>query len=604
MSDFAGLPPRPAFGAQIAWLERDGELIEATAGWAELVGAARADGLPERIAAEMLPLLLDDPPAPASEPVRRLLISGGMLLELELAALPDGRFQLAARALDPRMTTDSRALFEQLIEQTPVPMWVKDAELRYRQVNEALAALTHRSTHEFAGRTDEELFGATLTAQWIEYDRAVLATGEASENDQLVFLPGRDEPRRFSTLRFPIRGPDGSVTGVCGTSVELTELVRARENHERFERRAVERQRLEALGRVTAGIAHDFNNALSVIVNYTHYLAGEFGDDHRLRPDIDEIARCAEQAAELMHQLQLLARRDDVALEPVDVVALIAVLPQAVRGVLGKGTELVFDVPERLPPVAGQAGLIEQSLVHFVENAAAAVNGGGRICVRARRLELAEDDVPLDSDLLPGEHVSIEVVDDGHGMDAATLARAFQPFFSTKTGERGAGLGLAAVYWAMKRVGGHAELQSGTGGGTIARVLLPVAAAPPAAHDPPPLATNGERVLVVDDHPGVRELMRRVMAGAGYAVRTAGGADEAEALLAAEPVDLIVTDVSMPGRSGPELVRAAAGRLPGVRAAYVSARPRGSIDGQPVLAKPFTPDALLRAARAALEKKP
>lgn len=385
-----------------------------------------------------------------------------------------------------------------------------------------------------------------------------------------------------------------------GEQAPITDVLGGRDVRAAIEQRAAHDLRLEALGRLAHSIGHDFNNAISVILSFSDYLAEELGPEHRLHDDVREISTAATHAAELMRQTQLFAVREEVELAPVDVRPLLSVLGQALRHPPPPGIELRIELADALPPVRARPGLVEQALVHLVENAVEALGARGTVVVRGWPVTLERDEIPADANLLPGEHVAFEVVDDGPGMDAETYAQAFEPLFSTKPAADASGLGLSAVRGAMAQVGGHVELRTG-GDGTVARVLVP------AAHDPVvDLAADnavgsGERILVVEDHPAVREGIRRVLAPAGYDVMVAPSADAAERLLAERDAELILSDVMLPGRSGPELVRDLRARSPELRAAFISARVRGTLDGVPVVAKPFTPATLLGTVRAVLD---
>lgn len=367
-------------------------------------------------------------------------------------------------------------------------------------------------------------------------------------------------------------------------------------------------RRLETLGRLAGGIAHDFNNLLSVILA-SAVLALEEELSDAVSAEIGEIQRAAERAALLTRQLLLFSRAQPPRSEHLDPASLIGGVEGMLRRLIGADVELRIRAKPGVSAVVADAGQIEQVLLNLALNARDAMPGGGVLTIGASDAVLGSDAVEA-LGLLPGSFVELCVSDTGHGMDAATLARIAEPFFTTKPPGRGTGLGLSTVFEIVRQSRGAVRVESALGEGTRVCVYLPRAAEgarAAAVPRPGPLLGGGEHVLLVEDEPAVRTLVQRVLVRAGYRVEEAR--DAAEALRRLEVrdggFDLMITDVVMPGMSGRDLVEEVARRWPAVRVLYTSGygeeevRRRGVVSG--VLMKPFSPALLARRVRELLD---
>jgi len=377
-----------------------------------------------------------------------------------------------------------------------------------------------------------------------------------------------------------------------GATQDISELKRSQEQLERA-------QRLESVGQLAGGVAHDFNNLLAVILNNAESLAEEIGGDAG-RERVGEIESAARTAAELTRRLLLFSRRDASELRRIDLASAVREAEALLRRTLGEHIDLTVEAEADLPPVRLAAGQVEQILVNLAVNSRDSLPEGGSIAVTVRR----SPTVPV---------LMLRVADDGAGMSEEVAEQAFDPFFTTKARGQGTGLGLAAVYGIVGRAGGHVEIESEPGGGTAVTVYLPMAeegangSAAGEAH-PPPAAGDGRTVLVVDNDEAVRRIVAHMLAKRGYRVRSAGAADEAQALIAdpKSDVDLVLTDVLMPEVSGYELgarLREEGIELPVV---YMSGYGHDSLTLVPpdepaiLLQKPFRAEELLRAVGEAL----
>jgi PAS domain S-box-containing protein len=540
--------------------------------------------------------------------------------------------------------------FRLFVEQAPAALAMFDTGMRYLAVSrrylEDFGIGTPDDPQAMAGRSHYDLF-PEMPAHWRALHRRVLA-GESLSHEGEPFLraDGRTDWVRWEMT--PWRHPDGAIGG----ALLFTEVITTRRDAEtalrldndRLEARVAERskalafaaaelraemrrreetqaallqaQKLEALGQLTGGVAHDFNNVLAAVIGSLKLIARRSAD----RPQILELARAGEQAADrataLVRQLLAFARREELAPAPIDLAALLAGTEAMVRRAAGAGIRLVIAVPPDLWPAMADAHRLEVALLNLAMNARDALLGGGAITIAARnapggRGPRAEPDRPP---ALPplGDFVVVTVRDDGPGMAPEVLARATEPFFTTKPRGKGTGLGLAMVHGFAHQSGGALRLLSAPGEGTTVEVWLPRAAAEPTHADPAettdadPARHGNASLLVVDDDDHVRLVTATQLRDLGYEVLEANGADAAMVqALAAEKLDLLVSDVVMPGGGGTELAARLRAARPGVPVLFITGfTDRQALDGEAVLAKPFTPRQLGEAVLAGLGRQP
>jgi PAS domain S-box-containing protein len=398
---------------------------------------------------------------------------------------------------------------------------------------------------------------------------------------------------------------DPDVGGVVLNSREVTE-------RKRLEAQLRQSQRLESVGQLAGGVAHDFNNFLSVIRGYASFLEDALPADSPLRGDASEISQAAERAARLTNQLLVFSRRDVVRSRVLDLAELLASMQTLLERTVGEGVTLGVQAPEGLWRVEADPSQVEQVLMNLAVNARDAMGGNGTLTVRLENAELDADDARNRADAVAGRYVRLCVRDDGAGMEPDVVERAFEPFYTTKPKGQGTGLGLATVYGIVTQAGGSVTISSAPATGTSVEVLLPATGAEPEAAAPSegePAKSEparGETILVAEDEDAVRRLTQRILTRAGYTVIEAvGGAAALAAWEANEGgIDLLLTDVVMPGMSGKEL----ADRL-GVVPVFMSGYTddvmlrHGVEAGQPRLVqKPFDAETLLAAVRAALDE--
>jgi len=375
-------------------------------------------------------------------------------------------------------------------------------------------------------------------------------------------------------------------------------------------------QKMEAVGLLAGGIAHDFNNLLGVITGYAELVQRALEPGHRAHSRLNEILKAAERAAGLTRQLLAFGRRQVVQPKVLDLKEAVQALEPMLKRILGEDVRLATWYAPDDVIVNADPGQLEQIVMNLAINARDAMPRGGRLTVHIARARLDEAFVRSHPGARAGAYALLEVADEGTGMEPATLARIFEPFFTTKEVGRGTGLGLSTVYGIVQQNGGYIEVESAAGAGSTFRVYLPEAdgsAPPAAAHavDVPAAAVGGsETILLLEDEDGLRAIAREILEEAGYLILEARNVGEGVAL-ASKPsasIDAILSDVVMPGASGPQGVALIRAIHPRIRILYMSGYPDldqrdGALGPEDeMIAKPFTADALLRRMRDVLDR--
>jgi PAS domain S-box-containing protein len=420
---------------------------------------------------------------------------------------------------------------------------------------------------ELGGQPSEDVTDRVIAGRPVAYE----ATRRHRDGSELV----------ISVVRSPIRDADGDIAGGMTIVRDVTSVRRA----ERQARAADQRegalraelqqtQRLESIGQLAGGVAHDFNNLLGVILNYAEFVIDELPAESRLREDLEEIRAAARRGADLTRQLLIFSRREAVRLQPVDVNALISGLEKFLRRALGEHVVLQLDLDPQARTISADPGRIEQVLVNLAVNGRDAMPDGGPLVVKTSTALVDAESAAAHAGVDPGEYVVLTVSDDGCGMTAEVAQRAFEPFYTTKPKGQGTGLGLATVWAIANEAGGRVGIYSEPGFGTSIKVYLPASDQPTAAQFSRPaeaaVPARGEVVLIVEDEDAVRRVAERILTRSGYSVRCAAGGAEALEILAEQPVDLLLTDVIMPGMLGPELAAKVRAEQPGVKVIYMS----------------------------------
>ena len=395
---------------------------------------------------------------------------------------------------------------------------------------------------------------------------------------------------------------------------DRTERRRAEEALRQSEKQFRQSQKMEAVGRLAGGIAHDFNNLLTVIMGYSQVLLTELGHQHPLRGKIEETLNAGERAATLIRQLLTFSSKQSLDPKILSLNAAVTSLESLLRRLIGEDIQLVCTLDSTNGRLRADQAQLEQVLVNLVVNARDAMPKGGTLTIETAQVELTRSPVYHLTPLLPGPYVRLAVIDTGCGMDRKTQSHIFEPFFTTKGEGKGSGLGLSTVYAIVTQCGGAIDVTSRVGHGTRFDLYFPSAESDVLTTEPvQPLGQprrGTETILLVEDEPSVRMLVRDELRKLGYRVLEAKNGIEA-CLLATQQAgafQLLLTDVVMPGMAGRELAQHLSVIKPDLRTLFIS----GYMDDVGIMAgqeegtssflqKPFTPEVLARAVRNLLD---
>jgi len=372
-------------------------------------------------------------------------------------------------------------------------------------------------------------------------------------------------------------------------------------------------QKMEAVGRLAGGVAHDFNNLLTVISGYTEVLLEQVGPVNPLRTRIDAIHQAAERASRLTRQLLAFSRKQMLELRVVDINAIVANMERLLRPLIGEHIELTTRLAADAGRTRADAGQIEQVIMNLVVNAKDAMPAGGNINIQTSPIEVDDNLLSECGYMQPGRYVLLSVTDNGEGMDKETQARIFEPFFTTKEKGKGTGLGLSTVYGIVKQSGGYLLTQSEPGQGTTFSIYLPRVEEAQETEEPLAVSQkddiNSGTILLVEDEESVRQLVRETLSTKGYKILEADSGPQALRLASqyGNPIDMLITDVVMPGMGGRELAAQLCASRPEIKVLYLSGYSEDAIvlhgvldPGTAFLQKPFMLQTLSRKVRDVL----
>ncbi len=496
------------------------------------------------------------------------------------------------------------AQFEAFFDQAPVAMVSVTTDRRIR-LNRAAEELYGRSTEEMQAlsfRSDSPWIPDDQHAQWEDLRRRVTA-GEHLHGYRIGLLRSDGQRRDIELSSIPIVLADGAPGGAVTVTVDLTDRLS-------LEAQLRHAQKMEALGRLAGGIAHDFNNVLMGILGYAEIVAADARESKVELRDAEQVLVATRRAIDLARRLTAFARREAARIEIFDVAELIdGVVPLLTR--LAPETIAIETTLERDRFVRADRSELEQALINLAVNAIDAMPRGGRLAIEVEAVELDAEHVATHVGEQPGPHVMIAVSDTGQGMDDATRARIFEPFYTTKPVGEGTGLGLAMVFGAVQRAGGRVWVYSELGRGTTFKVYLPVGGEAPTADEgvADELMPGGkESILVLEDDDLVRDVVERTLRRLGYEVTVASRPSEAIALARETAIDLLMTDVVMPEMTGDALAREIRADRPDLPVVFMSGYTSGVLDLKvgplDVFApKPLTAGRIARAVREGLDRK-
>ena len=515
-----------------------------------------------------------------------------------------GTFSSGADITGRSQATDALRIAEErmrfALEAAAVGIWDMDyttGVIRWSEILESqygLAAGTFGGTFEaFTERihpADRELVQRTIGK--------AMKSGDDFSVEHRVILPDGTVRWLSGAGRVHLDRQGNPVRGL-GISLDVSE-------RHTLEAQYLQAQKMEAIGRLAGGVAHDFNNLLTAILGYCELLLADFDPDDPRQDDIAEIQKAGLSAAGLTRQLLAFSRKQIIEPTLLDLNLVVGDLKAILGRLIGEDVKVVLILPPGLARVKADRGQVEQIVLNLAVNARDAMPDGGTLTVETGNVELDEGYASMHFAVKPGPYVMLAVTDTGAGMSPEVQACLFEPFFTTKEIGKGTGLGLATVHGIVTRSGGSVTVQSERGRGTSFKVYLPRSDAEEAVTEVPPSVgrprAGGLTVLVVEDAEGLRQLTKRLLERQGYTVLVASNAEEALQVFDQNPaIEVLLTDVVMPGGSGPELNLRLIERRPSLKVIYMSGYTDEAIvhhgvlnPGIAFLQKPFTAEALDR----------
>lgn len=536
---------------------------------------------------------------------RAIFDDRGTMIEVQSV----GRDITDRRLAEDALRENERRLF-QFLEKIPAGVVVTDARTGKEYFANQRAADLSGDRRIWLGREEREtdapayLAGTDQRYPWASIPSArALAGEEAMADDIEIRLAGRTVPVHATAS--PIFDASGRVAYAISVFFDLTEINETQQQLRRA-------QKMELVGQLAGGVAHDFNNLLTGITGFTQLALGTDAGSTSISSDLEQVLECAHRAADVTRQLLAFSRHQALESRVFDVNTLVEATSKMLHRWIGEDIATEYMTAPDLPNVRADQGELEQVLLNLVINARDAMPDGGQITIETAPMTLDREYCRHHPGVEPGEYVMIAVTDTGCGMDEKVREHIFEPFFTTKEVGQGTGLGLATSYGIIKQHGGNIDVYSELGRGTTCKVYLPqveASADAPGVVEAPGAATGSEVILLVEDEDLVREVVRRGLEDQGYRVLLAAQAEEAEQLFDqhASEIDLLVTDVVMPGIDGTALYERLCERGSDVRVLYMSGYPANGITRMRVLdpeanflQKPFTSSQLARAVRLAM----
>jgi two-component system, cell cycle sensor histidine kinase and response regulator CckA len=520
--------------------------------------------------------------------------------------LEDAQVRAERREAQQNLATQ-RDFLRLVLDTTPTLIYVKDSGGRFTLANQAVADLYGTTVTELI---EGDGWHAQVDQNRVEQD--VIATGEprlvkAFETTQR----GTGAPRWFDMRYVPLVLPDGT-SQMLGIGTEITDQRHAEDALRSSEEQFRQAQKMEAIGQLAGGIAHDFNNLLTAILGYSELLRDQIANDPELAGDLAEIHKAGTRASELTAQLLAFSRKQVLEPRILNLNDAIADAERILRRVIGEDVSLEVGREPALLPIKADPGQIQQVIMNLAVNARDAMPRGGTLRMSTANVSRSTAGDERGTRVM-APHVVLAVSDTGSGISREVQARMFEPFFTTKGPGKGTGLGLSMVYGVISQSGGSIEVQSEPGHGTTFNIYLPACLDEiEVARVPEPMGRidGNETILLVEDEPGVRELVHKILRSHGYSVLEAANPRAAMEIAAtfANRLDLLLSDIVMPDMSGPELAQCLVPKRPEMRVLYMS----GFVHGlgttfgtlSPAVAllnKPFTPEALLRKVRECLD---
>ena len=517
---------------------------------------------------------------------------------------------LSERTRAEEALRETSCTLQALIEASPLTVVVSDTSGTVRVWNPAAVRMFGWREEEAVDRPNP-LLSRDRNPE-LQATCNLILRGEKFSNAE---IRGRRRDGSEIVLAFsgaPLADGRGNVVAMMAIIADISDAKRAAMALQKSEEQLRQSQKMEAVGKLAGGVAHDFNNVLSVITGYTELLLLRLGRKNPARRELEQIHKAGERAATLTGQLLAFSRRQVLQLKPLQLPEVVENIGKMIRRLIGENIEFVTEASPDPWTVRADPSQVEQILMNLTVNARDAMPRGGRLVVSTENLFLESQLVERELTIPPGRYATLKIADNGCGMDEAILSRIFEPFYTTKEKGKGTGLGLATVYGIVKQSNGFIRVESAPGAGTAFTVYLPVAVKEEddAKEEPQSAVNRGltgkETILLVEDEEMVRELATESLQRYGYTVLAASNGDKALSICEEykEKIDLLITDLVMPGMNGIELARRFLDSRPEIPVLFMSGYSEDAVEHlkdmtqrQSFLPKPITPTILSRKVR-------
>ena len=506
-------------------------------------------------------------------------------------------------------------LFRSAFEEAPGGMCLVNPEGRFLRVNHAFCLMLERPESELLAMTFMDVTHPEDRSASQEWVGQILAGEEVPKTMEKRYLRKSGNVLWGIVGSYLLRGDDGTPLFFITHIKDITERKRAEAEKEKLQAQLQQAIKMEAVGRLAGGVAHDFNNLLTVISGYCELLLRKIGKKSSMRGQVEEIRRAGERAASLTQQLLAFSRKQIIEPKVVHLDHLVAEMHKMLTRLIGEDISLQATTGKSLGSVKVDPGQFQQILMNLVVNARDAMPGSGKIVIETANVDLDEGYCALHPYVKPGRFVMLAVSDTGNGMSEEVKAHIFEPFFTTKEKGCGTGLGLATTYGAVHQAGGSIEVNSEGGIGTTFKIYLPRVeeqVIKPVNDDLPTDLPGGmETVLIVEDEGVLRNLCVQILEHLGYRVLQARNGTEAIVAMQGfgDRIDLLLTDVVMPGMNGRELATQLVLLNPEMKVLFTSGYTEDVISHHGVLAegvsfigKPYAPSSLARKVREVLDE--
>ncbi len=511
-----------------------------------------------------------------------------------------------------RDVTERRAIEQHMrqlagiVESSPDAIVSEDLEGRIVSWNPGAEKMYGYSRAEAIGKDARMLLPKGASDEVSEnIRRAVEGKNSTSET---VRMHKDGKPIEVALSISPVRNRNGEMVGLATIARDITD-------RKRLEQQLLHSQKMEAVGRLAGGIAHDFNNLLSIIVGYTYLIKSSTKPEQPIHAAAEQIMSASERAASLTRQLLAFSRKQIIRPEVINLNEVTSGIGKIIPRLVSEEIDVRIVKHEPLPSIQVDPGQIEQVIMNLVVNARDAMPKGGKLTIETGTVAFSESEARHHG-IRSGNYVLLAISDTGIGMDENTRSRIFEPFFTTKEAGKGTGLGLATVYGIVNQSNGHIWVYSEPDQGTTFKIYFPAIEAAvesaQAVHRPELTVCGTEAVLLVEDEEHLRELLSHVLRDNGYDVRVAANGQEALRLIEEQktPIDLLISDVVMPGMRGQQLAEHVLRKYPQISIIYMSGYTDNALihsgslpEDTTFLQKPFTPDAMLQHVREVLDRR-